>query len=192
MPTKRIAPAVALLALLALVLLPGTAAAHAELVVLEPGRPGGPHRPAAEITGDFSEEVDPTRSVMELRGPDGAPLATGGVPTGGPPTRMAIAGLPTLAPGVYEVRWTTVTADDDGVERGTFTFTGRDACPERDARPERDADLEHGPGSDGRSRNIAVARACSARPASATSWSRSSCSAPSSSAGAAVFLRRRR
>ena len=36
---------------------------------------------------------------------------------------MVISPLPALAPGVYEVRWTTVTADDDGVERGTFSFT---------------------------------------------------------------------
>jgi len=32
-------------------------------------------------------------------------------------------GLPALAPGKYEVRWTAVAADDGHVTRGTFTFT---------------------------------------------------------------------
>ena len=43
---------------------------------------------------------------------------------------------PDAGPGVYEVRWTTVTADDDGVERGTFTFTVAAADPSLDARGE--------------------------------------------------------
>jgi len=36
--------------------------------------------------------------------------------------RMVIADLPTLAPGVYEVRWTTTSAEDDEVARDTWTF----------------------------------------------------------------------
>ena len=31
--------------------------------------------------------------------------------------------LPALPPGEYTVRWQTVTAEDNGVEHGTFTFT---------------------------------------------------------------------
>ncbi len=129
MRTTRTASAVPLLALLALVLLPGVAAAHAELEASDPADRATLTAPPTEITGDFTEEVDAARSSMELRGPDGAPIASGSVPGGGPTTRMAITGLPTLAPGVYEVRWTTVTADDEGVERGTFTFTVSKAAP---------------------------------------------------------------
>ena len=123
---------------------------------------------------------------MELRGPDGAQIASGGVPAGGPPTRMTIAGSRRWPPGVYEVRWTTVTADDDGVERGTFTFTVAEAAqPEHDAAtaPEhagRAATPARAPASPA-PRACARPRAGPRRPA--TSWSRSSCSAPSSSAG---------
>lgn len=113
----------ALIAVAALAALPAAVAAHSELESSSPAAGeaviGGP----AEITGEFTEPVDPARSSMELRGPDGARVARGGVPEGGPATRMTIAGIPPLPPGRYTVRWTTVTADDDGVERGTFRFT---------------------------------------------------------------------
>jgi len=120
----------ALLAALVVAALPAAVAAHSELESSSPAAGdvvvGGP----TEITGEFTEPVDPSRSSMELRGPDGAWIARGGVPEGGPATRMTIAGLPLLAPGRYTVRWTTVTADDDGVERGTFRFTVEAATPE--------------------------------------------------------------
>ena len=109
--------------------LPAAVAAHSELESSSPAAGevvvGGP----TEITGEFTEPVDPGRSSMELRDPDGARIARGGVPEGGPATRMTIAGIPPLAPGRYTVRWTTVTADDDGVERGTFRFTVEAATP---------------------------------------------------------------
>lgn len=132
----RHAALAALLALAVLGLVPGTALAHAELETSSPAPGAVLATPPAEITGDFSQAVDPGRSSMELRGPDGAALARGGVPSGGPPTRMAIADLPALAPGEYEVRWTTVTADDDGVERGTFTFTVAAPTPSPAPTPE--------------------------------------------------------
>lgn len=120
----------ALLAALAIAAVPAAVAAHSELESSSPGAGdvvvGGP----TDITGEFTEPVDPDRSSMELRGPDGARIARGGVPEGGPATSMTIAGVPPLAPGRYTVRWTTVTADDDGVERGTFRFTVEAATPE--------------------------------------------------------------
>lgn len=125
----------ALLTLLALVLAPGVALGHAELESSSPADGAVLAVAPAEITGDFSEAVDPARSSMELRGPDGAVLATGGVPGDGPPTRMMIAGLPELARGAYEVRWTTVTPDDNGVERGTFAFTVAAATPSPSPSP---------------------------------------------------------
>jgi methionine-rich copper-binding protein CopC len=119
----------ALLAATVVAALPAAVAAHSELESSSPAAGevvvGGP----TEITGEFSEPVDPGRSSLELRGPDGARIARGGVPEGGPATRMTIAGIPPLAPGRYTVRWTTVTADDDGVERGTFRFSVEAATP---------------------------------------------------------------
>lgn len=120
----------ALLAATLVAALPAAAAAHSELETSSPAAGdvvvGGP----TEITGEFTGPVDPGRSSMELRGLDGTRMARGGVPEGGPATRMTIAGIPPLAPGGYTVRWTTVTADDDGVERGTFRFTVEAATPE--------------------------------------------------------------
>jgi copper resistance protein C len=119
----------ALLAMVLLAALPLVAAAHSELDSSTPADGAVVAVAPAEISGEFTEAVDPGRSSMELRGPDGASIARGGVPDGGPPTRMTIPGLPPLAPGTYTVRWTTVTADDDGVERGTFTFTVAEPTP---------------------------------------------------------------
>ncbi len=128
MPARRIVPTVLLCALVALAIVPGIAVAHSELESSDPAAGATLSVSPTEIRGDFSEEVDPARSTMELRGPDDSRVATGGVPADGPPTRMVITALPTLAPGAYEVRWTTVTADDDGVERGTFSFTVGEAA----------------------------------------------------------------
>ena len=121
--------AAAFLSLLLAALLPAAVAAHSELVVSDPADGAILTGPPLEVAGDYSEELDAARSVMELRAPGGSVLAIGGVPGDGPSTRMAIVGLPALDPGTYEVRWTTVTADDNGVERGTFTFTLLAATP---------------------------------------------------------------
>jgi copper transport protein len=118
-----------LLTLPALALAAGVALGHSELESSTPADGAVLAVAPAEIGGDFTEAVDPARSTMELRGPDGAVLAKGGVPDGGPATRMTIAGLPALAPGEYEVRWSTVTPDDSGVERGTFALSVAAATP---------------------------------------------------------------
>lgn len=112
-----------LLAAVLLAALPVGAAAHSELESSSPAAGEVVVDGPTAITGVFTEPVDPGRSSMELRGPDGARIARGGVPEGGPRTRMTIVGFGPLQPGRYVVRWTTVTADDDGVERGTFRFT---------------------------------------------------------------------
>ncbi len=128
MRTTR-AAAAALLALFSVALLAGVARAHSELVSSTPPDGAVLAAPPTQITGDFSEAVDPGRSTMELRGPDGAQIAVGKVPDGGEPTRIVIGDLPDLVPGAYEVRWTTVTPDDNGLERGTFAFTVAAAAP---------------------------------------------------------------
>ena len=118
------------LAIAATLLLAAGAAAHSELISSAPAAGAVVVGSLADVAAEFSEEMDPARSSMELRGPDGARIAVGGVPAEGPPTRMVIAAVAVLGPGDYTVRWTTVTADDDGVERGTFGFTVQAAGPE--------------------------------------------------------------
>ena len=102
---------------------PGAVEAHASLVdsipadgeeVAEPG--------PTEVTVTFDEAIDPGRSTLELRDEAGETTAEGGVPADDvTATTMRLEPLP-LAPGRYEVRWTAVTPDDDGVERGRFSF----------------------------------------------------------------------
>lgn len=123
----RLPPTLAL-ALVMVAILASPVAAHSELATSMPADGAVVTGSPAEVVGDFTEAVDPARSSMELRGPDGASIAVGGVPEGGPATRMTIA-LPPLASGTYEVRWTTVTPDDAGVERGTFSFVVEAATP---------------------------------------------------------------
>ena len=56
--------------------------------------------------------------------PDAAPPpAPGDAEAAATAESMTISGFGTLAPGTYSVRWTTVTPDDNAIERGTFTFT---------------------------------------------------------------------
>ena len=60
---------------------------------------------------------------MHLLGPGGATLAANGPPTGPTAESMTISGFGVLAAGSYSVQWTTITPDDNGIERGTFSFT---------------------------------------------------------------------
>ena len=123
-------PVAAALVAVVLLLLPvAVAVGHSELDASSPADGETVVGSPPEIVGDFTEAVDAARSSMALRGAYGTVLARGGVPADGPATRMAIVDVPALAPGRYEVRWTTVTPDDEGVERGTFTFTVAAAPP---------------------------------------------------------------
>jgi len=118
---RRLAASAAALALVAL--MPAAVLGHSELEQADPA-PGATISEAPTlIIADFTEAIDPVRSSMELRGPDGAVVATGGVAPGDP-ERVQMAIVPAvLGPGTYEVRWTTVTPDDNGILRGTYTFT---------------------------------------------------------------------
>jgi methionine-rich copper-binding protein CopC len=145
MPSPRAALPV-LLALAGLVALPAAALAHSELVASTPADGEVISGSPAVIAGEFSAPVDPGRSSMELRGPDGALVARGGVPAGGSLTSMTIPEVPEIEPGTYTVRWTTVTADDNGVERGTFRFTVEAAGPSPTPSPPPTAGATATPG----------------------------------------------
>lgn len=115
---RRRAP-VLTIAILAALLVPGVALAHAELVSSEPADGSTVGTDPGTISATFSETIDPGRSSMELRSPSGQTVATGTVDAS--QTSMTLP-YPALDPGTYTVRWTTVTPDDNGVERGTFTI----------------------------------------------------------------------
>jgi len=76
--------------------------------------------PPVEVAARFDEAIG-TNSTIELIGPDGASLASGGLDPDDP-ARLVLAPPDDLAAGTYEVRWQAFSADGHLV-RGTFEFT---------------------------------------------------------------------
>ena len=115
---------ITLVALALALVAPGVVLGHSQLESADPAANSTVTESPTLIVANFTEKVDATRSSMELRGPDGAVIAKGGVAPGDPEAvQMTITPPASLGPGMYEVRWTTVTADDNGIERGTYTIT---------------------------------------------------------------------
>lgn len=95
--------------------------AHAALESASPG-------PGDEVTGSpdefvlrFSQDLDPSRTSIELRDATGARVARGGALGAGP--REFRLSVPDLPPGEYEVRWTSFSAEDGELARDAYTFT---------------------------------------------------------------------
>ena len=94
--------------------------AHADLEESDPAD-GATISTPYELTATFSEEFDPDRSFIRVRGPSGDIVAEGGQDPDDP--TMMTVDLPELPPGEYTAGWQTVTLDDSGVEDDTFTFS---------------------------------------------------------------------
>lgn len=95
--------------------------AHAALVSAVPG-------PDEEVAGSpdelvirFSQDLDPSRTSIEVLDGSGARVARGGELGSGP--REFRLALPDLTPGEYEVRWTSFSAEDGELARDTYSFT---------------------------------------------------------------------
>ena len=111
--------------LLLLLVLPGGAVAHAELVSSTPAADSILTEPPTEVVLTFDEAVVGNSSFQVLDA-SGATIASG-APDPAAPTTMR-ADLPALEPGDYEVQWTSVAEDTD-IERGTFAFTVAEPTP---------------------------------------------------------------
>jgi copper resistance protein C len=93
-------------------------AAHAELVSSDPADKAEVEAPfAGPITLTFSETLA-SGSKADLRGPDGATVATATIDG----DQLVFTPEGPLDLGTYTIQWTTVAADRD-VLRGTLTFT---------------------------------------------------------------------
>jgi methionine-rich copper-binding protein CopC len=105
--------------------------ADAELTATFPEAGGTLDTPPRTIAARFSQDIGSDSSI-ELVGPDGQTVATGGVdPTD---SRRLIIQLDTVLPaGTYEVRWVAFSADGHLVN-DTFGFTV--LAPEPTATPE--------------------------------------------------------
>ncbi|MEO8626088.1 MAG: copper resistance CopC family protein [Candidatus Limnocylindrales bacterium] len=110
--------AAAIGAMLAIAALPGIVLGHADLETSDPAD-GATITTPYTLSATFAEEFAPDRSSLTVENASGAVVAQG---TAGADSKSMTAELPALPDGAYTVRWTTVTPDDNGIERGTYTF----------------------------------------------------------------------
>jgi methionine-rich copper-binding protein CopC len=106
---------------LVLLLVPLAVLAHAELDTISPADKSSGPAPQ-QIVGTFVENVDPSKSSYTVVDASGKVIVSGGVVDPANTKRMTLA-LPVLTPGAYTIRWTTLSADDNEIARGTTTFT---------------------------------------------------------------------
>jgi hypothetical protein len=93
--------------------------AHAELATSEPADKAVLATSPTTVTLTFTESLDGSKSSFKLLGPDGAAIGTGQKSAD---KAMTLDGL-TLGPGAYEIQWTSASAEDGDIARGTLTFT---------------------------------------------------------------------
>ena len=105
----------------ALLAVPAAATAHAELETAAPGDGDEVAGSPAEIVLTFTQDLDMSRTTLDVRDASGATVAEG-PRLGGGPRELRLA-LPALAPGEYEVRWVSFSAEDSELERGRYSFS---------------------------------------------------------------------
>jgi len=94
--------------------------AHAELESATPGPGDRVIGSPRELVAQFSQDLDPSRTSLEVRDASGARIARGGELGDGPREFRLV--LPSLQPGEYEVRWTSYSTEDNEIARDTYTF----------------------------------------------------------------------
>jgi len=107
---------------------PSAVLGHAELDTMTPATGSTVTAAPAQIVATFTEPLDPAKSSLVLVTSGGAQVASGGVVAADDAKKMTLA-LPSLAAGAYEIRWTTASALDGDLDRGTTTFTYAPAAP---------------------------------------------------------------
>jgi methionine-rich copper-binding protein CopC len=120
-PIRRLAAPAVTAVLLALVV-PGLVAAHAELDTPTPADKSTVTTPVTEVSGTFTQGVKVDGSKLLVKDVTGATVAQGGRDPGDNKRMVATPATP-LGSGNYLVEWTTISADDDELARGTWTFT---------------------------------------------------------------------
>lgn len=108
-------------AALLLLLQPAPVLGHAAFVSGTPGPGDELVGPPDELVIEFSQDLNPSRTSLEVRDASGASLARGGELGDGP--REFRLTLPELLPGEYTVRWTSFSREDGELARDTYSFT---------------------------------------------------------------------
>jgi methionine-rich copper-binding protein CopC len=103
-------------------LIPSGALAHAELDTITPANGSTVGVAPTEIVATFTEDLDPGKSSIVVLNAGGAQIASGGTVAADDKKKMTLA-LPALDPGTYQVRWTSTSAQDGDIDRGTTGFT---------------------------------------------------------------------
>lgn len=107
----------------ALALLASTPAfAHAHLNSSAPTADAKLVEPPAEVTLDFSEEIEPMFSAIEVEDAKGGRVDKGDVHTAPDNAKRLVVSIDALTSGVYKVIW-RVTATDTHKSKGSFNFT---------------------------------------------------------------------
>ncbi len=98
-------------------------AAHADLVEAEPAAGSELSTPPAELTLTFSQGLKQAGSFVLIEDSSGnrVPVQVAFDPADAKVMGVTIGA--TLAPGVYEVRWQTLSADDDDYHDGSYSLT---------------------------------------------------------------------
>jgi methionine-rich copper-binding protein CopC len=114
------APAVT--AMLLALLVPRLVVAHAELDTPTPADESTVTTPVTEVSGTFTQRVKVDGSKLLVKAADGTTVAQGGRDPDNNKRMVATPATP-LGSGSYLVEWTTISADDDELARGTWMFT---------------------------------------------------------------------
>jgi len=123
-----------LVATVLLILAPSAVRGHAELDTISPAdKSSGPS--PTEIVGTFVQNLDPSKSSFALVDSTGTVVAKGGQVASDDVRKMTLPLTAPLAPGAYEIRWTTVSTEDGELARGTTTFTVVAATPSPSVAP---------------------------------------------------------
>lgn len=115
---------VALACLLALLLAPAAARAHAVLVKSSPARRAVVTTPPARVELTFNERLEPAYSTVSVWTADNRRVDDGAVVVGPEDARRLSVGLSPLAHGTYTVKFRVLSVDGHVVE-GTFPFDVR-------------------------------------------------------------------
>jgi copper resistance protein C len=120
-PIRRVATLI-VAATFAFLLVPDLVVAHGELDTPTPADKSTLTTAVTEVSGTFTQRIKVDGSALVVKLVGGGTVAEGGVDLDNDKRMVATPTSP-LGTGSYQVEWTTNSAEDNEVARGTWTFT---------------------------------------------------------------------
>lgn len=113
-----------LVALMAVLIAVPSAGAHSKLVRAVPAAGATVKVPPKVVRAWFPEELDPRRSALSVWDAKGRRVddGKGGVDLNDLDRASMVVRLRPIGPGTYTVKWRAVSADDQNVAQGSYTF----------------------------------------------------------------------